>query len=165
MNQKYSFGTGKLTATPEGGEPVAFGTVQDVTIDVSFSDKELRGERLFPVDVARTQGKVSIKAKFAEIDGKLFNSIFFGAEAVETVDGMTEITLGNELMGACPVFSLEFENRFQGLVQKWEFPRVTASKLSFAYKNEDYVVPDLDMTAFADGEGRVLVARFTNQAG
>jgi hypothetical protein len=164
MTQQYGFGTGVLTATTADGGSVQFGTVQDVTIDVSFSDKELRGERLFPVDIARTQGKVSIKAKFARIDGKLFNSIFFGANAVVT-SGKTEITLNNELMGSCPVFSLEFENKYQGLIQKWQFPKVTANKLGFAYKSEDFTIPDLDMNAMADDSGKVLVAMFTNQGG
>ncbi|MCL1908960.1 MAG: hypothetical protein FWG12_06290 [Holophagaceae bacterium] len=157
----YSFGAGKLLATPKEGEPIQFGTVQDVTIDVSFSDKDLRGENLFPVAIARTQGKVTIKAKFAVIDGKLFNNIFFGANAV-TTETATEITLNNELMGASPDFSLSFENNYRGLKQVWEFPCVTANKLAFGYKNEDFTIPDLDMSAYADETGKVLSVKFQN---
>lgn len=156
---KYSFGTGKLIATPKVGLPVQFGTVQDVTIDISYSDKELRGERLFPVDIARTQGKVAIKAKFASIDGALFNSIFFGANAV-TTGASTEITLNNELMGASPDFALSFETNYKGLKQIWEFPCVTANKLAFGYKNEDFTIPDLDMSAYANENNEVLVLKF-----
>ena len=158
----YSFGTGKLIATPKIGEPIQFGTVQDVTIDVSFSDKELRGENLFPVAIARTQGKVAVKAKFAVIDGKLFNNIFFGADAI-TTGNTTELTLNNGLMGASPDFALSFETNYRGLKQTWEFPCVTANKLAFGYKNEDFTIPDLDMSAYADETGKVLVVKFQNQ--
>jgi len=162
MSNAYSFGTGRLMATPKVGDPVQFGTVQDVTIDISFSDKDLRGENLFPVAIARTQGKVSIKAKFAVIDGKLFNNIFFGANAT-TQGTTTEITLNNMAMGESPDFALSFEANYKGLKQTWLFPRVTANKLGFGYKNEDFTIPDLDMSAYADETGKVLTATFENR--
>jgi hypothetical protein len=159
---QYSFGTGKLVATPKVGTAAVFGTVQDVTIDVSFSDKDLRGESLFPVDIARTQGKVSIKAKFAKIDGKLFNNIFFGAVAVDT-GGTTTLTLNNNLMGEAPEFALSFEANYKGAKQTWAFPKVTANKLGFGFKNEDYTIPDLDMSVYADDSGQVLKVIFENK--
>jgi hypothetical protein len=159
---QYSFGTGKLIAAPKAGEPAQFGTVQDVTIDISFSDKDLRGEYLFPVDIARTQGKVGIKVKFAKIDGKLFNNIFFGAVAVDN-GGATTLTLNNNLMGEAPEFSLSFEAKYKGAMQTWMFPKVMANKLGFSFKNEDYTIPDLDMSAYADDSGEVLKAVFENK--
>jgi hypothetical protein len=159
---QYSFGTGRLVATPKVGTPAVFGTVQDVTIDISFSDKDLRGEYLYPVDTARTQGKVGIKVKFAKIDGKLFNNIFFGANAVDN-GNTTTLTLMNNLMGEAPEFSLRFEAKYKGAMQTWEFPRVTSNKLGFSFKNEDYTIPDLDMSACADDSGEVLKVVFENK--
>jgi hypothetical protein len=79
-NTSIAFGSGVLIATPTGATPtpIPFGTVQDVSIDFSFATKELMGQYQFPVAVARGAGKVSGKAKFANIDGAVFSSLFFG---------------------------------------------------------------------------------------
>ena len=58
--------------------PVRFGVLQDVSLDISFDTKTLFGQNQFPVAVGRGKGKVSGKAKFAQINGATFNSLFFG---------------------------------------------------------------------------------------
>lgn len=75
-----AFGSGVLIATPSGANatPVQFGALQDVTLDISFSSKQLFGQYQFPIAFARGEGKITGKAKFANIDGPLFNSCFFG---------------------------------------------------------------------------------------
>ncbi len=75
-----AFGSGVLIATPSGANatPVQFGTLQDVSIDISFSSKQLFGQYQFPIALARGEGKITGKAKFANIDGPLFNNCFFG---------------------------------------------------------------------------------------
>lgn len=75
-----AFGSGVLIATPSGANatPVQFGALQDVTLDFSFSSKQLFGQYQFPIAFARGEGKISGKAKFANIDGPLYNSCFFG---------------------------------------------------------------------------------------
>lgn len=75
-----AFGSGVLIATPSGANatPVQFGSLQDVSLDISFSSKQLFGQYQFPIAFARGEGKISGKAKFANIDGSLFNSCFFG---------------------------------------------------------------------------------------
>ncbi|WP_298421057.1 hypothetical protein [Rhodoblastus sp.] len=75
-----AFGSGVLIATPSGANatPVQFGSLQDVTLDISFSSKQLFGQYQFPIALARGEGKISGKAKFANIDGPLFNNCFFG---------------------------------------------------------------------------------------
>ena len=77
-NSSVAFGAGVLIGTPAGGSPVQFGTLQDISVDFSFSMKQLMGQYQFPVAIARGSGKVSGKAKFANIDGPAFNKIFFG---------------------------------------------------------------------------------------
>ncbi len=76
-NTSLAFGSGVLIGTTSTG-PMQFGTLQDVSVDFSFSVKSLMGQYQFPVAVARGAGKVSGKAKFANIDGPLLNTIFFG---------------------------------------------------------------------------------------
>ncbi len=79
-----AFGSGVLIATPSGANatPVQFGALQDVSLDISFSSKQLFGQYQFPIALARGEGKITGKAKFANIDGPLFNACFFGQTLV-----------------------------------------------------------------------------------
>jgi hypothetical protein len=79
-NTSVAFGSGALIGTTAAG-PLQFGTLQDVSLDFSFSMKQLTGQYQFPVAVARGAGKISGKAKFANIDGPVLNQLFFGNTA------------------------------------------------------------------------------------
>lgn len=83
----YMFGSGTLFGTQltdafgvaiANPSPIQFGTLQDVSIDISGDVKELYGQLQYPVAVGRGKGKVTCKAKMAGVNGLLFNSIFFG---------------------------------------------------------------------------------------
>jgi hypothetical protein len=77
----YSFGTGNLFGVRTdvaNATPVKFGALQDVSIEFNFSLKELYGQFQFPVAVGRGTAKIQGKAKFAQINGLTFNSLFFG---------------------------------------------------------------------------------------
>jgi hypothetical protein len=71
-----AFGSGVLIATPSGANatPVQFGALQDVSLDFSFASKQLFGQYQFPIAFARGEGKITGKAKFANIDGPLYNN-------------------------------------------------------------------------------------------
>ena len=84
---EYHFGSGVLIGTPltnasgtaiANGTPVQFGALQDITLDFSFDVKELYGSLQFPLSVGRGKGKATGKAKMAQINGSLLNSLFFG---------------------------------------------------------------------------------------
>lgn len=80
----FQFGVGTLFGTPNAGNtaanptPTKFGTLQDVSIEFAFDQKELFGQNQFPDDVARGKGKITGKAKFARLNGKMLNDLFFG---------------------------------------------------------------------------------------
>jgi hypothetical protein len=83
----FVFGSGALMATPlfdatgaaiVNPTPIEFGTLQDVSLDVSFDTKMLYGNLQFPVAVGRGKGKVAGKAKAGKINGLLLNSVVFG---------------------------------------------------------------------------------------
>ena len=67
--------TGTAIAVPT---PVKFGVLQECSLDVSFDTKMLYGNQQFPIAVGRGKGKVSGKAKAAQVNGALINSIVFG---------------------------------------------------------------------------------------
>lgn len=86
-----NFGTGKLIAVPTNladGSPIAvptpvrLGTLQDVSVDLSVEMKTLYGGGRFPIAAGQGKGKIAIKAKYAEIDGKILGSLFYGKAAV-----------------------------------------------------------------------------------
>jgi hypothetical protein len=84
-----SFGTGTLwgcRTDAANSTPVKFGVLQDVSVDFSADTKELYGSNQFPVAVGRGKGKISCKAKFAQIQGGVFADLFFG---VSTATGQT----------------------------------------------------------------------------
>lgn len=88
--QSIQFGTGALYAQPIGGNmaanptPRRFASLQDVQLDIAVTLKELRGMFLFPDDVAPAQMKITGKAKMGQIDGNLFNDLFFGQTIATT---------------------------------------------------------------------------------
>jgi hypothetical protein len=95
---QYAFGTGLLWGTANSDvngntlatpTPVTFGTLQEVSIDISFDKKELYGQSQFPQSVARGKGKIEGKAKFARMNGLLLNSLFFG-QTLTTAAGVAD---------------------------------------------------------------------------
>lgn len=77
---QFGFGSGSLWGTNVNANstPQEFGAIQDVSLDFSFSVKELRGRYQMPLTVARGAGKIQGKAKTGNISAKLFNDLFFG---------------------------------------------------------------------------------------
>lgn len=77
----YSFGSGKLIGRRNdvaNGPAIPFGVVQEVSLDFTFSVKELYGTYQFPLTVARGTGKIAAKAKVASLSGVAYNALFFG---------------------------------------------------------------------------------------
>lgn len=83
----FVFGAGNLYGIPlqdalgtaiANPTPVKFGTLQEVSLDLSYDMKQLYGQNQFPVAVGRAKGKVSGKAKMADINGALLAGIYFG---------------------------------------------------------------------------------------
>lgn len=98
---QYGFGAGVLYGTPlfdaagvaiTNPTPVKFGALQEVSADISFSLKKLYGSQQFPLAVGRGTGSIAIKAKFANLNGQLLNSIFFGQTLAAGIDTVVEGT-------------------------------------------------------------------------
>lgn len=75
-----SFGSGLLfaTNTAANSTPIQFGTLQDVSLDISRTVKELYGQSQFPVAIGAAQMKITGKAKVGQVNGRLYNDLFFG---------------------------------------------------------------------------------------
>src|SRR5215471_20910361 len=92
----FQFGAATLWGFPVSGNvatnptPMKFGTLQDVSLDISGDVKQLYGQKQFPEAVARGKCKITGKSKFAAINGKMFNDLFFG-QSVQS--GMKKVAL------------------------------------------------------------------------
>lgn len=77
---QYSFGSGFLYGIPSGTNPTPqlFGTLQEASIDISFTNKKLYGQNQFPVAIGRGPATVTGKAKAASISSRAFNALFTG---------------------------------------------------------------------------------------
>jgi len=102
-NDTFSFGAGVLWATQltdyTGAAvalptPLLLGTLQDVSIDISYDSKPLHGQNAFAVANARGKGKVSGKAKFARLDGLLFQSVISGMPITSGIASVVYDTTG-----------------------------------------------------------------------
>jgi hypothetical protein len=101
---QYSFGSGVLFGTRTdvaNSTPIRFGALQDVAIDFTFTLKELHGQYQFPLAVGRGTGKISGKAKFAQINGLTLNSLFFG-QSQATGQTLTSLTEAQSVPASTP---------------------------------------------------------------
>lgn len=255
---QFVFGAGVMWGTPltdasgntiANPTPIQFGTMQEVGVDVSFETKMLHGTNQFPVAVGRGKGKISGKAKFAQINGAIMNSLFFGQTltpgiftdvydttgkaipatpfqitvtsaaasatniqipnsgtfaadlGVRNASGipMTRVasapatgqyslsgstytfaaadttltvfisyqytatstvaqksTIQNVVMGLAPQFKCDIYIPYSGQQLVLSLNRCISSKLTFATKLDDFMVPEFDFDAFADNAGNIM---------
>jgi hypothetical protein len=88
---QYHFGLGQLALIPSGANPtpVQFAVLTDVTLDMNYDLKELRGQYQVAVDMARGPLKITGKAKNAAIaSGVLLAFMAGGTRAAGTKIGI-----------------------------------------------------------------------------
>lgn len=71
--------TGTAVTNPT---PVQFGTLQDVSLDISFETKQLYGAYQFPIATGRGKGKIEGKAKNSHITASILSDIILGSSGV-----------------------------------------------------------------------------------
>jgi hypothetical protein len=76
-----NFGLGSLTLIPSGANPtpVQVAILQDISVDFSYQIKKMNGQFQAPIDVARGNLDVTMKAKNANVRGDLLLSALPGA--------------------------------------------------------------------------------------
>lgn len=97
MGKVYFFGAGNLYAIGPGAtpSPAKFGTLDSVDIEFTFTKKELTGQYQFPEIVARAEGKITGKAKYARFNPELMGGMFFG---ITPATGEVKAALEEEAM-------------------------------------------------------------------
>jgi hypothetical protein len=78
---EYAFGSGTLVGVRTdiaNATPAIFGVLQEIQVDFDFTTKDLTGQYQAPVAIARSNLKITGKAKLARILSTTFQNIFFG---------------------------------------------------------------------------------------
>lgn len=76
--------------------------------------------------------------------------------------GGTKITLSNQVMGTTPTFMGVFTTNVSGKIATLKLNLCTSSKLSFATKTEDYMIPEMDINIMADASNNIGVISFAD---
>ena len=79
--EQYNFGAGTLTAIRNDiavPTPKIIGTLQDISVKMSFGTKALTGQYQDPVALGRGARKTDIKAKAGKLQAAALNDLFFG---------------------------------------------------------------------------------------
>ncbi len=99
MSEPLLFGSGIAVLVPAGPNPtpVVCATLQDVSVDEKWTEKELRGRYQAPEDVARSELKISGKIKIARINAAFLTAIRAGSTSAP---GSTQVSLGE--LGTIP---------------------------------------------------------------
>lgn len=244
-----NFGSGILFAVAQAdasgaavanATPVQFGTLQDISVDISFEEKLLYGSKKFPIAFGQGKGKIGIKAKTAAINGAILGDLFLGTGSMPGIKGIVANspaaipgssaytltvappnsgtftndlgvvsaatglpfkkvagapasgqysvnatgtytfasadanaavllsyeysaasnsakygTITNQLMGYAPSVKLYLTEQFGGNGMNLVLNACTASKLAMPFKNDDFSVPEIDFSAFADASGTI----------
>lgn len=125
------FGSGTLIMTRTdiaNSTPSTVGVLQDVQVDFDFTNKELIGQYQFPVDVARGQGKIVGKAKFARIYGRTINDMFFG-QTLDTTGGILASLLEAHSVPAISTYTVTVTNAATFLADQGVFYSATGVPL------------------------------------
>jgi len=97
FTQTYGFGSGVLWGTIAGTPniPVRFGILQDVSVDFTFTTKELFGSFQFPVAIGRGSAKIAGTANYGAIDKGTFAQLFFNDTPVANQDTFADQEAGS----------------------------------------------------------------------
>lgn len=112
------------------------------------------GAMLAPVATSPTTGQYSVASGvYTFSSGDAGASLLF--TYTYTATGGSTISLSNQLMGSQPTFKLVLSEQYQGKIMTLELNSVVSPKLSLAFKNEDFVIPEFDFQASADTAGNI----------
>jgi hypothetical protein len=106
---------------------------------------------------APATGQYSVAAgiyTFAAADTGLI--VFIDYQYTFTSTIAKKSTVLNVPMGNIPTFRTEVQTSYQGKQFVLTFPQCVGSKLAFATKLDDFMIPEFDIEAFADASGNVV---------
>jgi len=151
----------KLTALDEA-QPVPAGSPYTITVSNSgqfIDDWGVRysatGLPLTRVTSAPVQGQYSVSSgvyTFAAADAGAAVLISYRYSSAAGV----QLNIRQQLMGFAPTFQILLNEQYAGKQANLLLYSCVAEKLSWATKNEDFLVPEFDFEAFSNAGGQVM---------
>lgn len=102
------FGAGNLFFNPTGGNlptdatPQQLATLQDVSVDISATIKDLRGQNQFPDDTAISDRKITWKSGSGRCDIAAMNNLFYGETGTQTGGAPVAANEQSNIPGSSP---------------------------------------------------------------
>ena len=92
ITEQSFFGSASLygIANDALATPTKFWTLQDVSVEFSMTQKDLRGGKLFAEKTANSEAKITGKAKMGRINPVLFNNLYFNGSLLMGRERMVE---------------------------------------------------------------------------
>lgn len=155
----------KLMAINEAGTIPGTPYAVTVTNSATFVDDlgvvfTATGLPLTKVASGPTTGQYSVSAgvyTFAAADTTLAVLITY----TYTTTGGQKFTISNNLLGESPVFQLTYQTSYADVVPFFlQFNRCISTKLAMAFKLEDFMMPEVDFSIFADASNNIGTASF-----
>lgn len=79
-----------------------------------------------------------------------------------SASGGNKTTLTNKLMGAAPTFKAVYQCDYNGKKLLVQLNECRSNDLKMAFKNEDYMIPEINFSAFADASDNVGIISLVN---
>ena len=129
------------------------------TFAADLGVRNASGNPMVRVASAPTTGQYSVVIgtgvyTFAAADVGLTVFISYQYTAASTV-AKTSI-VNNVAMGSAPAFQVDLSDGFLGNGLTLTLYKCIATKLAFATKQDDFLIPELDFSAFANAAGQVM---------
>lgn len=105
---RIEFGAGNLFLNPTGGNtptdftPQQLVTLQDVTIDINATIKDLRGQLQFPDDTAISDRKITFKSGSGRFNLEAWNNTIFGEAATSTGGAPASVSEAHSVPASSP---------------------------------------------------------------
>jgi hypothetical protein len=115
---------------------------------------EATGAMLTPVPASPATGQYTVSGGVYTFSAGDANAALMFTYTYVTTTG-TSLSLTNMLMGSAPTFKLILNEQYQGKLLNLQLNSVLSPKLSLAFKNEDFMIPEFDFQAAADAAGNI----------
>lgn len=128
------------------------------TWDTDLGVTDNNGRIFTRVASAPATGQYSVAAgayTFASADNVSALSVFINYRYTATVTGAQKVSVGNLLMGYAPQLQIDLSVSYSGKSMTIRMPNALPQKFSWAFKNDDWTIPEFNWDCFADNSNNI----------
>lgn len=118
--------------------------------------RDSTGNPMTRVGSAPTVGQYSVAAGVYTFNAAQTGTVFISYQYTYTSTTAKKSTVANVQMGYAPSFQCDLMSPYSGEQTTLTLFKCIANKLTLATKLDDFLIPEFDFSAFANGAGQVL---------